>query len=243
MLDEEPVQAPTTADERLEELKNMWNTELTNDNLKAEFISPDDDVNVVRTPRPKPGKDTRGDDELKDAAMDALIARGGMVETRELNYSMQQDYMGDDGPPEELLRHIPNTAPEKFARDQQVSLYIAVVYNIAQGKRHCPGGRQRRGKEKARLNCHLIDLDKVTPLDLHTLRRFLNIEGEILPKKLTGLCSKCQRKVAKTIKHTRCLGLLPHIGNIKLKDYSPDRQDEPFHAPATGGYHESKTVW
>lgn len=230
VYDEPAESAPSTADERLEKLKNLWNTELSEEDIKAEFIPPSADVDVVHTPRPKPGKDMRGDDDLRDAAMDALIARGGMVETRELNYSMQQDYMGDDRPPEELVRHMPNTAPEKFARDQQ-------------GKRHCPGGRQRRGKEKARLNCHLIDLDKVTPLDLHTLRRFLNIEGEILPKKLTGLCSKCQRKVAKTIKHTRCLGLLPHIGNIKLKDYSPDRQDEPFHVPATGEYHESKTVW
>ena len=120
--DAEPVEpAPFTADERLEKLKNLWNTELRDEDIKAEFISPDDNVNMVHTPRPKPGKDMRGDDDLRDAAMDALIARGGMVETRELNYSMQQDYMGDDRPPEELARHMPNTAPEKFARDQQVS--------------------------------------------------------------------------------------------------------------------------
>jgi ribosomal protein S18 len=43
--------------------------------------------------------------------------------------------------------------------------------------------------------CHLIDLDAISFVDVLTLRKFLSEDCEIMPRKATGLCAKCQRKV------------------------------------------------
>ena len=53
---------------------------------------------------------------------------------------------------------------------------------------------QRHGKTPE-LRCHLIDLDALNFLDVINLRRFLSDDGEILSRKVTGLCAKCQRQV------------------------------------------------
>lgn len=90
-----------------------------------------------------------------------------------------------------------------------------------QGLRHCPGQRQRRGLT-GRLYCHKIDLDALDKLDVVNLRRFLTDDGEILGKKSTGLCSKCQRKVALSVKQARHLGLLPHLGQFVIFDSKTD---------------------
>ena len=54
---------------------------------------------------------------------------------------------------------------------------------------------QRRGIKPVLL-CHKIDLDKISYLDVVRLRDFMSADGEILSKKDTGLCSKCQRVVS-----------------------------------------------
>ena len=94
--------------------------------------------------------------------------------------------------------------------------------------RACAGKMQRRGKEGP-LNCHLIDLDLVDHLDLLTLRKYLSQDSEILGRKHTGLCAKCQRKVAKTIKRARNFGLIPHLGQFVVQDSRPLHRDEFYH--------------
>ena len=59
----------------------------------------------------------------------------------------------------------------------------------------CPGQRQRSGKAGI-LRCHQIDLETLNYMDVVQLRRFLGPDSQILGKKTTGLCSKCQRKVS-----------------------------------------------
>jgi ribosomal protein S18 len=81
-----------------------------------------------------------------------------------------------------LRNYIPNTAPEKFSQDRQQ-------------ERACAGNRQRHGMSDV-FKCHKIDLDEVNPFDVKLLGRFLSEDSEILSKKRTGLCSKCQRKVS-----------------------------------------------
>jgi len=83
------------------------------------------------------------------------------------------------------------------------------------------------------LKCHKIDLDELTYLDVLSLKEYLTEDGEIIPKKGTGLCSKCQRRVAKTIKAARNFGLLPHIGQFVVSDSKPkllrkDAVHQPF---------------
>jgi ribosomal protein S18 len=47
--------------------------------------------------------------------------------------------------------------------------------------------------------------------NLQLLRQFISFEGKILPKYLTGLNAKEQRKMANAIKTARVAGLLPFI--------------------------------
>ena len=47
--------------------------------------------------------------------------------------------------------------------------------------------------------------------NLQLLRQFISFEGKILPRYLTGLNAKEQRKMANAIKIARVAGLLPFI--------------------------------
>ncbi len=47
--------------------------------------------------------------------------------------------------------------------------------------------------------------------DTEILKRFLNPNGRIKPRKQTGLSAKHQRDVAKAIKRARYMGLIPYI--------------------------------
>lgn len=45
--------------------------------------------------------------------------------------------------------------------------------------------------------------------DAQTLRRFLSFQGKILLPRMTGACSKHQRKISRAIKRARVMGILP----------------------------------
>jgi small subunit ribosomal protein S18 len=49
------------------------------------------------------------------------------------------------------------------------------------------------------------------------LRRFLNEQGKILPRRLTGTSLKYQRKVANAVKRARHLALLPYVTDLMKK--------------------------
>lgn len=112
-----------------------------------------------------------------------------------------------------------------------------------QGQRHCEGRKQRRGKRPdAKLQCHLIDLDTVHPVDIAELKRFMSQDGEILNRSHTGLCPRCQRNVARTIKQSRAMGLLPHLGALVMADARPARQYKPFHNVVKKGGKNGKAI-
>ncbi len=46
------------------------------------------------------------------------------------------------------------------------------------------------------------------------LKRFLNEQGKILPRRITGTSVKYQRKVSKAIKRARHLALLPYVTDL-----------------------------
>ncbi|MDR1667424.1 MAG: 30S ribosomal protein S18 [Bacteroidales bacterium] len=50
--------------------------------------------------------------------------------------------------------------------------------------------------------------------DPEFLKRFLNEQGKILPRRLTGTSLKYQRKVATAIKRARHLALLPYVTDL-----------------------------
>jgi ribosomal protein S18 len=143
-----------------------------------------------------------------------------MLDTEELNTTMPRAH----AMPKEEKEFMDNfklpTSSERHAHHQP-------------GNRHCEGKKQRRGKN-GDLNCHLIDLDTLSPFDVTLLRRFITIDSEIVPRYQTGLCAKCQRKVAKCIKQSRNLGILPHLSEFVVKDQAPWK-DDAFHTTAGKG--------
>ena len=50
--------------------------------------------------------------------------------------------------------------------------------------------------------------------DPEFLKRFLNEQGKILPRRLTGTSLKFQRKVAQAVKRSRHLALLPYVTDL-----------------------------
>ena len=46
------------------------------------------------------------------------------------------------------------------------------------------------------------------------LMRFVNEQGKILPRRVTGTSLKFQRKVAQAIKRSRHLALMPYVGDL-----------------------------
>lgn len=53
--------------------------------------------------------------------------------------------------------------------------------------------------------------------DPEFLKKFLNEQGKILPRRLTGNSLKFQRKVAVAIKRARQLALLPYVTDLMKK--------------------------
>ena len=50
--------------------------------------------------------------------------------------------------------------------------------------------------------------------DPEFLKKFLNEQGKILPRRLTGTSLKFQRKVSQAIKRARFLSLLPYVADM-----------------------------
>lgn len=113
-------------------------------------------------------------------------------------------------------------------------VYVSFVHSLfafvhlSQGMKSCPGKRQRRGKSGV-LECHILDLQELDSLDIVSLRRFVTEDAEIMGRSLTGLCAKCQRQVARTIKRSRHMGIMPHIGQFHIRDCDPKSRDAHLH--------------
>ena len=50
--------------------------------------------------------------------------------------------------------------------------------------------------------------------DPEFLKRFLNEQGKILPRRLTGTSLKYQRKVSVAVKRARHLALMPYVADL-----------------------------
>jgi small subunit ribosomal protein S18 len=50
--------------------------------------------------------------------------------------------------------------------------------------------------------------------DAEFLKRFLNEQGKLLPRRITGTSLKYQRKVAQAVKRARHLSLLPYVSDL-----------------------------
>ena len=50
--------------------------------------------------------------------------------------------------------------------------------------------------------------------DANFLLKFVNEQGKVLPRRLTGTSLKYQRKVGQAIKRARHLALMPYVGDL-----------------------------
>ena len=50
--------------------------------------------------------------------------------------------------------------------------------------------------------------------DPEFLKKFLNEQGKILPRRITGTSLKYQRRVSKAIKRSRHLAMLPYVADL-----------------------------
>jgi len=50
--------------------------------------------------------------------------------------------------------------------------------------------------------------------DEEFLLKFINEQGKILPRRITGTSTKYQRKVAQAVKRARHLALLPYVADL-----------------------------
>ena len=53
-------------------------------------------------------------------------------------------------------------------------------------------------------------MDTIDYKDIDLLKRYASDRGKILPRRKTGTCAKCQRKLTTAIKRARHLALFPY---------------------------------
>jgi len=75
------------------------------------------------------------------------------------------------------------------------------------------GGAPRKGKGffKKKVCKFCTQKARIDYKDADTLRRYTTERGKILPRRITGTCSKHQRSLAVNIKRARSLALLPYV--------------------------------
>ena len=69
----------------------------------------------------------------------------------------------------------------------------------------------RKARKKV---CHFC-VDRVESIDykdINTLKKYITEGGKILPRRMTGVCARHQRVLAKAIKRARLVDLLPFKG-------------------------------
>ncbi len=50
---------------------------------------------------------------------------------------------------------------------------------------------------------------------IKTLRYFITERGKIIPKRISGTCSKHQRELTRAIKRARSIAMLPYVGSME----------------------------
>lgn len=78
-----------------------------------------------------------------------------------------------------------------------------------QGGNNVRGGN-KKAPVKKKVN-PLKDSKVIDYLDPKFLNRFVNDQGKILPKRITGVNAYQQRQIAKAIKYSRHLALMPFV--------------------------------
>ncbi|MCJ8328515.1 MAG: 30S ribosomal protein S18 [Lentisphaeria bacterium] len=70
--------------------------------------------------------------------------------------------------------------------------------------------RKRRKKREIRKTCRISEdgILYIDVFDTELMAKFVTEQGKILPRRITGTSPKWQKKLAKTIKRSRNMGLM-----------------------------------
>lgn len=70
--------------------------------------------------------------------------------------------------------------------------------------------RFKRRRRRKVCNFCVEKIEVIDYKDLDQLKRYATDRGKILPRRKTGTCAKCQRKLTTAIKRSRHLALFPY---------------------------------
>ena len=56
-------------------------------------------------------------------------------------------------------------------------------------------------------------INEIDYKDVKLLRRFVNDQGKIMPRRITGTSAKMHRKLVRAIKQSRSIALMPYVEN------------------------------
>jgi small subunit ribosomal protein S18 len=79
------------------------------------------------------------------------------------------------------------------------------------------GGRMSMGRRRAKKVCW-FEVNHIEPdyKDIKLISRYITERGKIVPRRLSGLTAKNQRRLAQAVKRARHLGLAPFVSeNLK----------------------------
>ena len=73
--------------------------------------------------------------------------------------------------------------------------------------------RNSRGGRKRKKVCYFTKnkIKEIDYKDVELLKRFINANGKIIPRRVTGTRAKYQRMLATAIKRARQMALLPYV--------------------------------
>ncbi len=74
-----------------------------------------------------------------------------------------------------------------------------------------PNSSQQQHEEQAPVDIKGVDYVDYKDVDL--LKRFINEQGKMLPRRVTGVSANIQRQVTRAIKRARHLALLPFVAD------------------------------
>lgn len=77
-----------------------------------------------------------------------------------------------------------------------------------------PESSHRRGQKEKYCRFKKAGIKYVDYKDAEFLKKFLNEQGKILPRRLTGTSQKFQKKVATAVKRARHLAILPFVTDM-----------------------------
>jgi small subunit ribosomal protein S18 len=81
-------------------------------------------------------------------------------------------------------------------------------------QRRSNGNRSRRNEQRNRKRPNPLGASRfVDYLDAKALQRFVNDQGRILPRRITGASSLQQRRIAEAVKHARHLAIMPFVAH------------------------------